>query len=252
MGVDTYFRGSKDKECYGRVKLQPLIFVDDLLRGSKDINYIRAGCVQLDNVLRLKQLEAHPTKSGFLIFGSEQYKAKANIEIEEAPSMLGKVTIKEKSSEAYLRDILCSKGFRSSTETSIGERVGKVKGSIYKLRALVEDFWMQVVGSMMAAIDLYESCILSSLFTNSGTWTEITDKKIKLLDDIQDTFCRALLQVPLCTPRASLRAAFGLVGMKYRVMESKILLIKAIRTKEEGQLAAGSRSIETITVAYYN
>ena len=79
-GVDSYFRGSKDEECYGRVKLQPLIFVDDLLRGSKDINCLRAGCVKLDYVLRSKQLEAHPTKSGFLVFGSEQFKAKAKDE----------------------------------------------------------------------------------------------------------------------------------------------------------------------------
>ena len=51
------------------------------------------------------------------------------------------------------------------------------------------------------------------------------------------TFYRALLQVPLSTPKASLRAAFGLVGMEYRVMESKILLVKTIRTQEEGQLS---------------
>ena len=54
---------------------------------------------------------------------------------------------------------------------------------------------------------------------------------------MQDTFCRALLQVPLATPKASLRAAFGMVGMQYRVMESKILLLKPIREQEEGQLA---------------
>ena len=77
MGVDTYFRGSKDEECYGRVKLQPLIFVDDLLRGAKDVNCLRAGCIKLDYVLRSKQLQAHPTKSGILIFGSEKFKAKA-------------------------------------------------------------------------------------------------------------------------------------------------------------------------------
>ena len=54
MGVDVYFRGSRDEECYGRVKLQPLIFVDDLLRGAKDVNCLRAGCVKLDYVLRSK------------------------------------------------------------------------------------------------------------------------------------------------------------------------------------------------------
>ena len=137
--------------------------------------------------------------------------------------MLGKVVMKEKTSEAYLGENLCSKGLRASTAASNRDKVAKVKGSIYKLCALMEDFRMQVVGGMRAAINIYKSCIVSSLLTNSGTWTEITDREIKLLDDIQDTFCRALLQVPLSTPKASLRAAFGLVGMQFRVMESKIL-----------------------------
>ena len=194
MGVDEYFRGSKDKECYGRVKLQPLIFVDDLLRGAKDMNCLRAGCLKLDYVLRSKQLEAHPTKSGYLIFGSEQYKAKAQYEAKEAPVMLGKISLKEKTSEAYLGDILSSEGLRASTEASNRDRVGKVKGSIYEHRSLIEDFRMQVVGGMRAAIDLFESCIVSSLLTNSCTWTEITDKEVKLLDDIQDTFCRAFIK----------------------------------------------------------
>ena len=222
MGVNTYFQGSKDEECYGRVKLQPLIFVDDLLRGAKDVNCLRAGCLKLDYVLRSKQLEAHPTKSGILIFGSEQFKAKAQSEIREAPVMMGKIIMKEKINEAYLGDILCSEGLRASTEASIRARVAKVKGSIYELRSIIEDFRMQVVGGMKAAIELYESCIVSSLLTNSGTWTDITDKEIKLLEDQQDTFCRALLQVPVSTPKASLRAVFGLVDLKHRVMEAKI------------------------------
>ena len=67
-GVYNYFRGSMDKEVYGRVKLQPLIFVDDLLIGAKNMNCLRAGHVKLDYVLKEKQLEPHPAKLGFLIF----------------------------------------------------------------------------------------------------------------------------------------------------------------------------------------
>ena len=79
-GLDKYFSGSIYEECYGRVRLQPLTYVDDIMRGSKDINCLRAGNVKLDCVLRLKQLEAHPSKSCYLIFGSEQFKAKAQHE----------------------------------------------------------------------------------------------------------------------------------------------------------------------------
>ena len=70
-GVETYFRGSKDEDAYRRVKLQPLIYVDDLLRSNHNMNCLRDGNIKLDFLLREKQLEAHPTKSGYLIFGSE-------------------------------------------------------------------------------------------------------------------------------------------------------------------------------------
>ena len=57
---------------------------------------------------------------------------------------------------------------------------------------------MQAVGGMQSAIDLYESCIVPSLLTNCGTWTEITKKEESVLDECQDMFCRAVLKVP-CT-----------------------------------------------------
>ena len=151
--------------------------------------------------------------------------------------MLGSIVLSEKKSEKYLGDILCSEGLRASVEASIKDRAGKVKGCIYELRALVEDFRMQAVGGTRAAIDLYESCIVSSLLSNSGTWTEISEKEIKLLDEQQNTFVRALLQLPLSTPKASLRAAFRLLGMSWRVKEAKVMLVMAIRQQEEGGLA---------------
>ena len=72
---------------------------------------------------------------------------------------------------------------------------------------------------------------------NSGTWVGISENAVDKLDAIQDTFGRVLLSLPRSTPRASLRAALGLVGMKWRVWEEKILLIQAIRRQEDGGLA---------------
>ena len=104
---------------------------------------------------------------------------RVEIDVKEAPVMLGKVVLKEKESEAYLGDILSSQGLHASTEASIRLRAAKIKGSIYELRSLVEDFRMQMVGGMTAALDLYESCIVLSLLSNSGTWTDIGDKEIE-------------------------------------------------------------------------
>ena len=145
--------------------------------------------------------------------------------------------MKEKKSEAYLGDILCSEGIEASIEATIKDRAAKVKGSIYELRALIEDFRMQAVGGLRGAVDLYESCIIPSLLSNCGTWAGITEHEEKLIEEHQNLFCRTILQVPVSTPKSSLRAALGLLGTKWRIMEAKVQLVQAIRRQEEGGLA---------------
>ena len=44
--------------------------------------------------------------------------------------MLGQIVMKEKKSEAYLGDILCSEGLEASIEATIKDRAAKLKGSI--------------------------------------------------------------------------------------------------------------------------
>jgi hypothetical protein len=112
-----------------------------------------------------------------------------------------------------------------------------VKGAIYELRSLIEDFRMQIVGGLRSGIDLFESCIIPSLLSNCSTWTEITEHEEKMLDDLQLLLCSVLLPVTVSTPNASLRAALGLGGMSWRVKEAKVLLVSAIRRQEEGGLA---------------
>ena len=93
------------------------------------------------------------------------------------------------------------------------------------------------MGGCQSAIDIYESCIIPSLLTNAGTWVQMSEESVNRLDDLQDTFGRVLLSLPLSAPRASLRATLGLQAMKWRVWEAKILLVQAIRRQEEGGLA---------------
>ena len=67
-------------------------------------------------------------------------------------------------------------------------------------------------------------------------WVEIRNKAIKMLDSLQGTFGKVLLSLPVSAQDASLRAALGLLGMKWRVWEAKINLIQAIRRQEDGGL----------------
>ena len=57
------------------MRLQPLVYMDDTARASHSIESIRAGNIKLACLMVEKQLEIHPTKSGYLLFGSEAFKA---------------------------------------------------------------------------------------------------------------------------------------------------------------------------------
>ena len=117
-----------------------------------------------------------------------------------------------------------SKGLAESVLSTVREREGKIKGSIYELREIIEDLRMQVVGGMTAALD--KSCLVPSLLANCATWLDVKQHTVDRLDSIQDLFGRVLLQVPQSSPRLATRAALGLTGMQWHLWEEKVLLLQ--------------------------
>ena len=130
--------------------------------------------------------------------------------------MLSRKVLEEKYEDKYLGDMLSSRGLADSVDSTVKEREAKVKGSIYELRAIAEDFRMQAVEGIESAIDLYKNCIVPSLLANCSTWTEIEKQTEKRLDATQSLFGRVLLQVPQSSPRLATQAALGLLGMEWK------------------------------------
>ena len=54
-----------------------------------------------------KQLQFHPKKSCYLVYGAENFKARIKLEAEEEPVMLGPNTLKEKTEEKNIL-VTCS------------------------------------------------------------------------------------------------------------------------------------------------
>ena len=71
----------------------------------------------------------------------------------------------------------------ASIDATITARQGKICGSIYALAALWGDFRMQVVGSTLGTLDMFEFCIVSSLLNNAAVWVGITSEQENRLDN---------------------------------------------------------------------
>ena len=102
--------------------------------------------------------------------------------------------------------ILHTEGNRASIEATRREREGKLKGAIFEVKGIIEDFQMQAIGGMLSAWELWEKAMVPSLLSGAGTWLGATISEYEMCDKIQDMFWRVMLEVPESCPKIALRA----------------------------------------------
>ena len=112
-----------------------------------------------------------------------------------------------------------------------------MRAAIYEIRAICEDFRMQVIGGAQGAFDLWNSCVIPSLLYNCSVWTGIKKSEIRILDNLQHEMIRVILRIPSSTPLPALRGATGLMGMEWRIWKEKLLLIHSIKKTKDSCLA---------------
>ena len=234
QGVSRYFSLSKDEVNYGTIRLQPLILQDDVARLVEDIKSANAGNQKLSFVMKEKQLKVHHDKTGFIVIGNKEYQKKIAREVLETPIMFGNIVTKMKVSDKYLGDIIHSEGLDASVEATVEDRMGRITSATHEIKAIMDDYRIQAIGGMMGAWDLWNLAVIPSLLNNCSTWVGITSKMVDKLEAMQERYIRLLLEVPVSTPKVSLRAETGLLSIKHRIWFEKVNFILAIRKMKQG------------------
>ena len=166
-----------------------------------------------------KGLNAHPDKTCYIVFGSKTYKENISKQLETWELSFGEFDVKKKASDKYLGQVLHTDGNKASVAAAIKDREGKIKGAIFEVKTIIDDFQMQVVGGMMSAWELGEKAMIPSLFSGAGTWVGATQEECDSCDRLQDMFC----------PKVALRAETRMIRTKHRVWHQKLLLLKRIK-----------------------
>ena len=187
-------------------------------------------------MLKEKGLEAHPDKTSFIVCGSKDYKKSAKENLEDNPLVFGDFVMKEKISDKYLGQVLHGGGLEESALATVQERAGRVRGATMEIKSIIEEYEMQSLGGMIAAWELWEKALLPSLLSGSGTWFGDCLKTVQLCDDVQNFFWRVMLTVPESCPKVALRCESGMLGMKWRIWQQKILLLMRIQNQKQGVL----------------
>ena len=233
LGVNSYFKSSRDEIKYGSVRTQPQEFQDDILHAVPNVSSARISNIKLSMVLRERLLRCHPTKTCYLVFGNKDYKRKVKEELDNFPLMFGDFEMKEKQSDIYFGDVIHAGGLAASVEATINRRIPVIKGMMYEAAAILTDFRMQAVGGMAGAWDMWERQLIPKLLTNCGSWVGSQDKHYDTLDSLQQLYCRLVYSCPDSTPLPALRAEAGLWSMKYRVWTANVCLVAKILHQSE-------------------
>ena len=101
----------------------------------------------------------HPDKSGYSVHGNAKFKEQVSKEIKEDSVMFGDIPMKKMKMMKYLGDMIHEDGLMASVDATVNHRVAKIQGSIFELKALCEDFHLQICGRMMGAIDIFNMAI---------------------------------------------------------------------------------------------
>ena len=236
--VNRFFSESKDELSYGRTKLQPLIFQDDISRMSTDVWSAQSGNNRLEAAMETKLLDFNLDKSCFLVMGSKGNVNKMENDLEVTPLTLCGQLMNRMKKEKYLGDMISEGGLAASVDATVTKRKGQVISNILETKAVIEDYRSKVVGGINAGLEIWELAILPYLINNSETWVEISKKTVQDLEEMQYMFFRYLLATPRTCPIPALLWETGGVMMEHRINKKKLMFYHHLVNLPEDTLAS--------------
>ena len=70
--IQKFFQDSEHEVSYGRVRLNPMIYQDDLARLACSMTSAQAGIDRVETCMDTKMLDLHEEKSCLLVFGKKE------------------------------------------------------------------------------------------------------------------------------------------------------------------------------------
>ena len=231
LGLQKKFNTSNEVLHYGKVRIQPLSYQDDVGSICLNVQMVKNQASKMAKMLTEKTLAAHEDKSGIIILGSRKFKEKVTQEVKESPINFLKFNLQIKKTDKYLGQVFES-NLSTSALATVQDRAGKIKGAAMEVKCIIEDFQMQAMGGLVAAWELWERALVPSLLSGAGTWLGDIGEAVKLCNKIQDFYWRVILKVPESCPKLALLCETNMTDMKFRIWEEKCHMLSRVRLLE--------------------
>ena len=245
-GLNEAFKNSSKEINYTNIKLQPLLFKDDVMRASDTLESLKFGNNLIDHVMEEKLLSLNTDKSKFMIIGSSkaarEMREKAKFEVIK----LAGEPIKESEMEKYLGDYFHEKGNSQSIVETVKKRYGKAREAVIDIKNQVEDVRAEAIGPIKTGLEIFELSVIPFLLHNCETWDNIPVEAMEILNKVHLTFLRMLLKTPITTPIPSLFWETGSINIQAKIEQRKLSFYHNILNMNETSLARNVAEVQLI------
>ena len=97
-----------------------------------------------------------------------------------------------------------------------------MKQSIFEIRAIIEDSRASEIGGMNLAFEIWEAAVIPMLFYNSGSWTNISGKTMKVLNNIFNSFYRVIFRIGAGCPIPNFYWQCGTWKAEFFILQRKL------------------------------
>lgn len=196
---------------YGNLKINNLLFQDDILR-------IQTNAGDMNKSNKLYEVFQHNNRMEF-----HQDKSVCISTKDKDPIYLNNRELKFKESYKYLGDIFT---YNNSYNLMIETRISAVRGATAELCAILAEIPKNM--KLDAIISYYHAIITPKLLLNGETWNNLSVKNIKDLETSQNVSIKRLLQMPITTPNDILRSEVGLWRIENQLIYKKLVYLQRI------------------------
>ena len=212
-------QGSGSGVSYGEVRINNLIFQDDILKVAEDKKQLNEANIIYDIFGKLNKMQYHETKSKYMTTGKDE-----DIKLSGKP-------MQKAASYKYLGDMITPDG---GIKETIQTRKGTIAGMTAELNQILEE--MDYVNKFKAVLQFYNGIIVSRLLTNAETWNIITPQNLEELEKLQAMTLKRLLRLPTGTPTNGLRNELGVYTIENQINIKKLMFWHRVMTMKEDKL----------------
>ena len=191
------------------VPLEHEFFVDDLHKICADAEELAINGEVIDETLLELKLDAHPEKSGILVFGRKREALKAKI--RDRPTTIQGFNLQFKENETYLGMVFSELGANDSITQTLEKRKYKCYTKAGELARKAEDDRLLSLGWLAVIKQLYNGIVVPTLTYGCAAFTGMTKQHLKTLESIQRTCLISMLGISYKTNYRALLYVLGIM-----------------------------------------